>query len=107
MKLNEFHIDEFGTRLISKRVSISSIFPTVAGDLVRPTNPTRGQHHTFGPENFETPSLAFVPECSYDPVAVLEQRESGLLHVHINSLMNTMVLYRADHLQTRAITHVG
>ena len=70
MKLNELHIDEFGTSLISQRVSISSIFPTVAGDFVGATDPTRGQHHRFGPENFETPSLAFVPERAHDAVAM-------------------------------------
>src|ERR1700757_3816468 len=62
MKLNEFHVDEFRTGLVRERVSIASVFPTVAGDFVSATDPTGGQNYSFGPKNFETPSLAFVPE---------------------------------------------
>src|SRR4029077_4103875 len=97
---------KFRASLVRERVSISSVFPAVAGDFVGATDPTRCQHHSFGPENFETPSLAFVSERSYDAVAVLEQRKNGVLHVDINSLMNTMVLQCANHFQTRAIAHV-
>src|SRR5215475_209835 len=73
MKLNEFHIDEFRTGLKCKRVSISGVFPTVAGDFVPASNPASCEHDCFRPEDFEPPSLAFVPERSCDAVAVLEQ----------------------------------
>jgi hypothetical protein len=73
MKLNEFHIDEFRAGFVRKRVSISGVFPTVAGDFVRASNPASCKHDCFRPEDFETPSLAFVPERSCDAVAILEQ----------------------------------
>ena len=70
MKLNELHVDEFRTGLVRQRVSISSVFPTVARDFVRATDSARGQYHSFGAENFETPSLALIAERAYDTVAV-------------------------------------
>src|SRR5207248_11663803 len=92
MKLNELHIDELRTGLVRQRVSLTCICPTVAGDFVRATDSARGQHHCFGAENFETPSLALVSERAYDTVAVFEQRKNGVLHMHIDSLMNAMIL---------------
>src|SRR5437773_11911176 len=106
MKLNELHVDEFLTGLVRQRVSISSVFPTVARDFVRATDAARSQYHCFGQENFETPSLALVPERAHDPVAVFEQGKNGVLHMHINSLVNAMILQGTDHLQTGAIAYV-
>src|SRR5262245_52404553 len=71
MKLNEFHIDEFRACFVRKRVSISSVFPTIAGDFVRAADPTSGQYYRFRPENLETPSLAFVTKRANHAISVL------------------------------------
>src|SRR5262245_48014368 len=68
MKLNELHIDEFRAGLISERVTISSVFPTVAGDFVCASYSACGQHYCLGPEDFETSSLTFVSERSDNAV---------------------------------------
>src|SRR4030095_3432200 len=45
MKLHEFHVDQFCTRVISEYVPVASVLPTVTGNLVRPPNSASGQHH--------------------------------------------------------------
>src|SRR5207244_5492050 len=58
MKLNELHIDEFRTGLVRQRVSITCIFPTVAGDFVRATDSDRGHYRGFSAGNFARSPLA-------------------------------------------------
>src|SRR5207248_6123201 len=36
MKLNELHVDQVCTCVISERVTVASVLPTVAGNFVRP-----------------------------------------------------------------------
>ena len=98
MKLNELHVDEFRTGLVCESVSVSSVFPTVTGDFVGAPDPARGQHHCFGPKNFEAPAFALVSESPNNTVSVFEERKNSVLHVHIDSLVNAMILQCADHL---------
>src|SRR5213596_345140 len=60
VKLHELHVDQIGSCVISQRMPVASVFPTVAGNLVRPPNSASGQHYRFGTENFETAALAFI-----------------------------------------------
>src|SRR5438876_4066740 len=62
MKLHKLHVDQFRARFVGKRVTIASIFPTVARDLVGAPDPTGGKHDCFGPKNFEAAALALVTE---------------------------------------------
>src|SRR5690349_18709659 len=41
MKLNELHIDEFGSGLVRKSVSVARVFPAVACDFIRAADSTR------------------------------------------------------------------
>ena len=50
--------------------------------------------------------LAVVPERARDPLAVLQQRGERVLHVHVDALVDPMILKRADHLQARPVAHV-
>src|ERR1051326_5317469 len=101
MKLNEFHIDEFRASLISKRVSISGVFPAVAGDFVRPPNPTSREHDCFGTEDLEAPSLTFITKRANHSFSLFQERQNGVLHVDINSLMHAVILQRPDRKSTR------
>src|ERR1044072_3653071 len=40
MELNEFHVDQVSTCVISEGVTVASVLPTVAGDFVRAPNST-------------------------------------------------------------------
>src|SRR6266550_8956492 len=53
MKLHKLHVDQFCARVISERMAVASVFPTVAGDSVGPPNSASGQHYCFGAENLE------------------------------------------------------
>src|SRR5437899_12986392 len=71
MKLDELHVDQICTCVISERVTVASVLPTVAGNFVRPPNSASGQHHRFGAENLEPSPLAVVTKCSDHAVAIL------------------------------------
>ena len=58
-------------------------------------------------EDVEAAALAVVAERAGDAVAVLEQRDDGVLHVHVDALVDAVVLQRADHLQAGAVADVG
>ena len=54
----------------------------------------------------EEPALPVIPERAGHPLAVLEQREHRVLHVHVDALVDAVILERPDHLQPGAIAHV-
>src|SRR5438046_4173825 len=64
MKLHELHVDHICTCVISERVTVAGVLPTVAGNFVRPPNSASGQHPRFGAENLEASAFAFVTNCA-------------------------------------------
>src|SRR3984893_18681102 len=105
MKLHELHVDQICTCVISERVTVASVLPTIAGNFVRPPNSASGQHHRFGAENLEASAFAFVTKCSDYAVAVFQERKNGVLHIDVDALVHAVILQRANHLQARAIAH--
>ncbi len=57
-------------------------------------------------EDLEATALALVGEHAGDAIAVLEQRDHGVLHVHVDALMDAVILQGADHLEAGAIADV-
>src|SRR6266513_4096660 len=106
MKLHKLHVNQFCARVISERMAVASVFPTVAGDSVGPPDSASGQHHCFGAENLEAPTFAFVAKCPDHAVAVFKKRKNRVLHVDIDSTMHTVILQSPNHLQACAITHM-
>src|SRR5262249_59386776 len=64
MKLHKLHVDQVGACVISERVSVASVFPTIAGDLVGPSNSASGQDNRFSAKDFEASAFACVPKRS-------------------------------------------
>ena len=64
------------------------------------------QHDGLAAKEPEAPALAVVRERAGDAIAVLEQREDRALHVHVDALMDAVVLQRADHLEPGAVADV-
>ena len=60
----------------------------------------------MAPEDPEPSALAIVGQRARDPPAVREQPEHRALHVHVDPLMNPVVLQRPDHLQSGAVADV-
>src|SRR6266513_6250781 len=73
MKLNKLHVDQFRASFVRERVTVSSVFPTVTSNFISATDPTRGQHDCFRPENFETAPLAFVSKRANHAITIFEQ----------------------------------
>ena len=55
----------------------------------------------------ETSALPVVTKCTRDPIPVFQQGNNRVFHVNRDALMNAVILQRADHLQSRAVTDVG
>ncbi len=62
MELNELHIDQLGPRVISERVPVAGVLPTIARNSVRAADSAGGQHNRFRFEQTEAPSLPIVAE---------------------------------------------
>ena len=58
-------------------------------------------------KQLEASALALVAERAGDAVAVLEQRDDRALHVHVDALVDAVILQRADHLEAGAVADVG
>src|SRR5262245_11650729 len=88
-------------------MAVPSIFPAIAVDLVGSADPTGCQHNGCCSEQPEPATLAIITERARDPLAILEQGDDGVFPVDLASLVDAMVLQRADHCQARAVAHVG
>src|SRR5438046_9229511 len=64
MKLHELHVDQICTCVISERVTVAGVLPTVAGNFVRPPNSPRCQDPSFATECLEASAFAFVTNCA-------------------------------------------
>ena len=92
MKLNEFHVDQFCSREIRERVSVTGIFPTVAGDFVGAPDSAGREHNGLRAKNFESPVLAFVSKCTDDAITIFKEGENGVFHVNLDPLMHSVIL---------------
>src|SRR5207248_5047972 len=106
MKLHELHVHQLRAGVVGERLAVAGVFPTVAGDLVGAPDAAGGQHESFGLEQTEPPALTIVTERAHHAVAILQQRNNGALHVHVDAAMNAVVLQRANHFQAGAVADV-
>ena len=106
MELHELHVLQFRAGIVGKRVAVARVLPAVARDLVSSPDAARREHHRLRAKRHESPALALVAEGADDAATVLEQSNDRALHVHVDPLVDPMILERPDHLETRAIAHV-
>ena len=106
MELHELHVQQLGAGTVGERLSVAGVLPTVRCHLEGAADATRGQDDRPGPEDAEPSPLAVVAERADNPVAVLQQLDDGALHVHVDPLVDAMVLQGPDHLQPGPVTDV-
>jgi len=106
VELDELHVLERCPGVVGERVSVAGVFPAVARDAECPPNAAGRQHHGLCREHLESPPIAIVSERAGNPVSVLEQRNDRAFHVHIDRLMNSVILERANNFQPGAIAYV-
>src|SRR6266566_6214096 len=87
-------------------MSVSGVFPTIARDFVGATDATGREDDRFGAENLEASTFALIAESADYAVAIFQQGKNRMFHVHIDSLMNPVILKRTDHFQAGAIANV-
>ncbi len=107
MELHELHVHERGAGVIGERVAVAGVLPTVAGDFEGATDAAGGQHNGLSAKQLVASTLAFVTESSGHAAATFEQRDDGAFHMHIDALMDAVILEGADHLEAGAIADVG
>jgi hypothetical protein len=107
MKLHELHVLERRAGLVRERMSVAGVLPAVGGDRVRPADAAGGEHDRLAAVEPEPAALAVVPQRAGDASVGREQPEDRALHVHVDALVNAVVLERTDHLQAGAVSHVG
>src|SRR5271163_4593913 len=86
---------------------VPRIFPTVTGDLKCTADAAGSQYHRLRVKQLETAPLAIIGKSADAARTVLQQGEDGVLGVEIDSLMDAVVLQRADHLQAGPVADVG
>src|SRR5262249_54550784 len=83
MELDELHVGEIRARVVGERVAVPRVLPAVARDLVRASDPARGEDDSFRLEEPEPSARALVPEGPHDAPFVLEQGEDRAFHVDV------------------------
>ena len=58
-------------------------------------------------KSLKRPRSRSYPNAPDDAIAVFEQPDDRALHVHVDALMNAVILQRADHLEAGAVADVG
>ena len=107
MELDELHVHQLRAGVVGERVAVAGVFPAVARDLVGAADAAGRQHDRLRAKQLEAAALALVAERAGDAVAVLEQRDDRALHVHVDALVDAVILQRADHLEAGAVADVG
>src|SRR5262249_50521409 len=106
MELHELHVHQLGARIVGERMPVAGVLPAVAGDLVGAADAAGGEDDRFGAEHLEAAALALVAERADHAAAVFEQPDDRALHVHVNALMNAVILEGADHLEPGPVAGV-
>src|SRR6516225_9910990 len=88
-------------------MAVARIFPTVAVDLIRAPDASGREDDRARLEQQESPAFARVTERTGNAAVILDQGDNGRFHVHLNALMNAVILERPDHFKTRAVAHVS
>ena len=107
VELYKLHVKQFGPCAIRQGMAIARVFPAVAGYLEGAPDAARGQHHGLGRPEHEGALFAVITERAGHAPVIHHEAEHGAFHVHVHAAVNAVILQRADHFQTRTVTHMG
>ena len=123
VELHELHVDQRSTALQGERVSVPGVLPRVTGDLEGLADSARGNDHGGGLDDHELAARPPVGEHAAHPAVVTlaghedlgdralgEHPDAGLVVSRGLEILllqcDDLLLQRADHLQTGAVTHM-
>src|SRR5581483_1556971 len=107
MELYKFHVQQRGAGMISERMAIACVLPTVAGDFEGASDSPGGENHGLGAEQMKSSAFAVVAKCSGDSVAIFQERDDRVLHEYIEAEMDSVVLQGTNHLKASSVTDMG
>jgi hypothetical protein len=87
-------------------VAICGVFPTVGGNLPAAANSACRQYDRLAFENNKPATFPLVPKAPGDLVSLGQKPANRAFHVDVNALVNSAVLERAYHLETRTIANM-
>ena len=86
---------------------IARVLPAVARHFERPADAAARQHDRFRLKDPKPPTLTVIPEGSHHAVPVHQELNDRALHVHVDPLVDAVVLQGPDHLEPGPVPHVG
>ncbi|MBV6491284.1 MAG: hypothetical protein CNCCGFBP_01861 [Fimbriimonadaceae bacterium] len=107
VELHELHVDQFGACMVGQRVAVPGALPRVAGDGEGLSDPAGCDDDGLREEHHEVAMLPEVRERAADLPFRFQQRGGRAFHVELDSLVDAVVLERADHFEPGAVTDVG
>src|SRR2546430_1383844 len=93
-------------RLVSQRMPVTGVFPTIARNLEGSSDAARGKDDRFRMKKSEPAFLTVIAEAAGDACFILQEGRNRALHVHLDAPVDAVILKRADHLQACAISNV-
>ena len=106
MKLDEFHVHEFGAGFIRESHAVASVFPGVGSDAPGLADATGGDDDGLCFENNEAASFAPVGKGAGNAAVVSQKPSDGAFHVDVDALLDATVLKSANHFEAGAVTNV-
>src|SRR5207253_10071638 len=94
------HVDQVRARPERQRVAVARVLPRVRRDLPRLADPPRREDDRLGLEEHDLPVGSPIADGARDALAVLQQARDRALHVHVDPLVDPVVLEGPDHLET-------
>jgi hypothetical protein len=87
-------------------VSIARVFPAIASDQESSADPTSCHNHRLGPESLEPSSLSIVRKSTSASAPIHKELADCDFHVHIDPLMDPMILEGTNHFEARTVTNM-
>ena len=87
-------------------MAVPGVFPAVAGDAIRLADAAGRQHDGLGLKHLEGAAIPVECESADHALPICQELDHGAFHVHVDLLVDGVVLERADHLQARSVAYV-
>jgi len=107
VELDHLHVDQVGTGFQPHRHAVAGALPGVGRDLIHLQDAAGRHDHGFRLEDDELAALAPVADGAADVSAVGQQLLERALHVHVDALVDGVLLEGPDHLQPGPVPDVG
>src|SRR5580658_1748990 len=107
VKLHELHVHELRAGEVGERLPVARTLPGIRVDAKATSDAARRENDGLGPKHDEASRVSPIAEGAACALAIGQQPRDGALHVHFHPAVDAVLLERANHLEARAVSHVG